>query len=165
MPSPAETVERDRREVWSVNGSGAVGRVVAEDFTLHDLSGVEPITGPDRYLAYVETYHEGFPDLRARVERTVVADDHVFVWTVLEGTHEGSFGGVPATDERVSVRLPATVRTRDGRQVSAWTPGWRSVARELLDPRRRDGVGTGDDDENGTSDPPTAGGPVDGRGP
>jgi steroid delta-isomerase-like uncharacterized protein len=58
-----------------------------------------------------------FPDFHVRVVRWVVDGDTVVTEEVLEGTHNGEFGGLSATGRPVALRMCHVTRVVDGRIV------------------------------------------------
>jgi steroid delta-isomerase-like uncharacterized protein len=58
---------------------------------------------------------EAFPDLRWRMEETVAEENRVAAWSTWEGTHRGTFLGVPPTGRSVSVEAWTIDYLRDGK--------------------------------------------------
>lgn len=135
MRSGWDLARLDCRLVWSRDEPplDAVRDVVVPGFELHDLSSPHVVTGPAGYRRYVAAFRSAIPDLTARVETAVHSEDWVFYRRSLRGTHRRQFMTIPASDERVAVDLSSLVRTDGGRVEEAWTPGWRSVARDLAE--------------------------------
>jgi predicted ester cyclase len=63
----------------------------------------------------------GFPDLTIRIEDLVAEGDEV-VWRVTaQGTHQGTFFGVPATGKKVAFGAQYTFRIEGGKIVERWS--------------------------------------------
>jgi steroid delta-isomerase-like uncharacterized protein len=58
---------------------------------------------------------EAFPDFRASTRSIHHGDDIVFVDTVITGTHEGTWAGVPASGNRMEVRCGCIFHFDDDR--------------------------------------------------
>jgi steroid delta-isomerase-like uncharacterized protein len=69
---------------------------------------VVPLGAPTNGAAAVEellqSLFEAFPDFRAGTLSIHHGDDIVFVDTLISGTHEGTWAGVPRTGRRIEVR-------------------------------------------------------------
>ena len=69
---------------------------------------VVPLGAPSNGSAAVEELlaglFEAFPDFTAEMTALHHADDVVFVDTVIRGTHNGNWAGVPATGRSINVR-------------------------------------------------------------
>ena len=76
--------------------------------------------GIDGARAKVGAFIEAFPDLHLTYEHLTAEDDFVAGRFVLSGTHQGEFGGVPATGNTVRVTGHDLVRLRDGKVCEHW---------------------------------------------
>jgi steroid delta-isomerase-like uncharacterized protein len=69
---------------------------------------VVPLGAPNNGAAAVDellqSLFEAFPDFSARPLSTHHGDDIVFVDTMMSGTHNGTWAGVPATGRKMEVR-------------------------------------------------------------
>lgn len=154
MRSGWDLARLDCRFAWSRDDPSvdALREIVTPDFELHDLSSPHAVRGPAGYRRYVAAFRSAIPDLTAKVETAVDSDDWVFYRRTLRGTHREQFMTVPPSGEEVTVDLSSLVRTDGARMEEAWTPGWRSVARDLAR-------------ESGVEPPPLARGAESGGGP
>jgi steroid delta-isomerase-like uncharacterized protein len=73
-------------------------------------------TGKKRYHAF----REAFPDIEATLHDVVAQGDSVAVRYTLEGTHQGSFAGAPATGKRVTLSGMSIFHCADGKIVEVW---------------------------------------------
>jgi len=60
-------------------------------------------------------FYAGLPDARHRIEDVIATPDAVVVRFVIEGTHAGSFFGIPPSQRRVSVPAHVILRVSEGR--------------------------------------------------
>jgi steroid delta-isomerase-like uncharacterized protein len=72
--------------------------------------------GKRRYRAF----REAFPDIAARLHEVVAQDDFVAVRYTLEGTHDGSFAGIPPTGKRTTLSGMSIFRLTGGRIAEGW---------------------------------------------
>jgi steroid delta-isomerase-like uncharacterized protein len=94
--------------------------VVAPDVLIHYAEMPEPLHGRDTWLHGFELMRRAFPDLEARIEDIVAADDRVALRLTLRGTHRGEFQGIPATGRTVGYVSHEFYRVREGMIVEEW---------------------------------------------
>lgn len=63
-----------------------------------------PTNGATAVEELLQSLFDAFPDFRATALSTHHGDDIVFVDTMIAGTHQGTWAGVPATGHRIDVR-------------------------------------------------------------
>jgi len=63
-----------------------------------------PTNGAPAVEELLQSLFEAFPDFRANTLSIHHGDDIVFVDTLMSGTHEGTWAGVPGTGHRMEVR-------------------------------------------------------------
>lgn len=102
------------KEVLSEHDLDVLPDLVAEDFVEQNPP---PGQGPGRegLRAFLAQMFEAFPDLRWRVEEMVAEGDRVAAWSTWEGTHRGTFLGLPPTGRSVAVEAWTIDRFRDGK--------------------------------------------------
>jgi steroid delta-isomerase-like uncharacterized protein len=90
----------------------------AEDIVFREPHQV--LRGRDAARARFRAFRDAFPDVAATLHEVVAQDDRVAVRYTLEGTHQGSFAGAPATGKRVTLSGIAIFRLADGRIAEGW---------------------------------------------
>jgi steroid delta-isomerase-like uncharacterized protein len=111
----------DRRfvdEVLNQHDLDALTELVAEDFVEQNPP---PGQGPGRegLRQFLAQMFEAFPDLRWRIEEAVAEGDRVASWSTWEGTHRGTFFGVPPTGRTVAVEAWTIDHFRDGKMAES----------------------------------------------
>jgi len=94
--------------------------VVAPDLLIHYAELPEPLHGREIWQQGFEMMKRAFPDLEARVDDIVAADDKVAVRVSLSGTHAGEFQGIPATGRVISYVSHEFYRVEDGLIAEEW---------------------------------------------
>ncbi len=64
---------------------------------------------------FAQAFYQGFPDIYHTLDDVFSTDDRVAVRFVLNGTHTGSFMGIPPSGRSVSVVANVLMRIVDGR--------------------------------------------------
>jgi predicted ester cyclase len=147
-------VSRQWIEVFNERDDVAEANVRSPDFTAYAPASLEsePLRS-EPWAAFLAGFVEGFPDLRLRVEDAAGEGDLVAQRIHFEGTHTGTFQGLPPTGRRVSFEgLELNRHGDDGRVVEHWfqldalsllqqlglvlVPGPRLLPRILVSPLR-----------------------------
>jgi steroid delta-isomerase-like uncharacterized protein len=76
----------------------------------------KPLTR-EEYQEFVERFFQGFPDLNFSIEELHAVGDRVIARLILRGTHEGDWGGVPATGNKFEMSSTFIVRFENGKVV------------------------------------------------
>lgn len=90
------------------------------DFVINLAELPEPMHGPDIWRQGAELMKRAFPDIAARIDDIVAAEDRVAVRVTFHGTHSGEFLGVPATGRSVEYVSHEFYRVADGLIAEEW---------------------------------------------
>jgi steroid delta-isomerase-like uncharacterized protein len=119
--STEETI-RTQFEAFNRHDAAAFAACYAADAVVTDPQTPEPLTGTWAIAKDVGDWFGSFPDVEARLTRTVVSGaDYAAEWS-MSGTHKGPLvtpeGHVPATDKPIRLLVVTIGRTGpDGRIV------------------------------------------------
>jgi len=92
---------------------------IADEFVEHNpVPGQGP--GREGVKHRVRALREAFPDVRFVLDEVVAENDIVAVRYRWEGTHSGTFLGIPATGRRAAVRGMDFYRFKSGRIAEHW---------------------------------------------
>jgi len=119
MTSESQNKLLARRLLEEVVNTGAVEHLsdfLAPEYVSPDVG----IAGIDQAREHLLTFHHCYPDMVVTVEGQVAEGDIVATWYVMRATHLVSFGGVPATGKKITLRGVNVQRIRDGRIVEHW---------------------------------------------
>ena len=124
MDDPVRVITRFVAELWNERRLEVADAIFVEDCVTHQLRSGLPDEaaprGPEALKEHVSGWIAGFPDLRMRVEQMVSEGDRVAAQLVMEGTHQGTWLGIPATGKRLQIRLFTFHRVVEGKIVEDW---------------------------------------------
>ncbi|PZR65116.1 MAG: ester cyclase [Solirubrobacterales bacterium] len=117
--SNKDLIVRSFDEVLSTGRLELADQLVHPGYVNHEAGEGGP-GGPEGFRQTVTRLRDGFPDLRFSVQDVIGEGDRVVVRGMFEGTHHGSFNGMPATGRRVSVQHIHIFRVQDGMVAEHW---------------------------------------------
>lgn len=121
---PRDVVERFVEELWNARKLDVADQIFSEDCVTHQLrSGVPDEAtrrGPQVMKEHVSAWLVSFPDLRFRIEQMIAERDCVVSHLVMEGTHQGTWMGIPPTGRRAQIRMIAIHRVANGKIAEDW---------------------------------------------
>jgi len=102
---------------------GCVARMTP-DFAMHYAELPEPLHGTETWRQGAEMMRRAFPDLEARVDDVVAAEDRVALRLTIHGTHRGDFHlgdqNFPATGRTIQYVSHEFYRVSDGLVAEEW---------------------------------------------
>lgn len=135
-----EIIHRYYKEVVEAGHTDLLSELIAEDVVNHDPLSDESLTpeearGFEGFRRHVEVFQEAFPDRTFSIEDLIAEGDTVSARLTFEGTHEGRFGGIEPTGNRVTSSAMAFYRIEDGKIVERWYETDNRTLFEQLDAR------------------------------
>jgi steroid delta-isomerase-like uncharacterized protein len=122
-----ETLTSSWDRAWNGGESDALDAILDPKYVRHTAStrgdarlGALHAESRDDYKCSIAKVRTAFPDLRTEIVDMIVDGDKVAIRWSTTGTHEGTFGGSPATGKRVTVAGVTISRFRDDRIVEDW---------------------------------------------
>ena len=91
--------------------------LISPNAIFHVPGRVEPMRGPEGYLAIIGMMRGGFPDIQWTLEETICEGDKVAARFTMRGTHRGLFMGVPPTGKKIEVQAMNLYRISSGQFV------------------------------------------------
>jgi steroid delta-isomerase-like uncharacterized protein len=109
-------------EVWNKGRVDAIAEMFAVDGVAHGLSNDvgAPLTGPDGFRPFHETFRGAFPNIGVIVEDMIAEGDKVAARCSVRGRHTGDHLGVAASNAPVEFTGITIVRVKDGKIIEAW---------------------------------------------
>ncbi len=117
-------IARFFEELWNGRNLDIADELFAENYQTHQLrSGGASVPAPRDPAAvkeHVAQWLAAFPDLHFTLEQVIAEQDRVVTQCVMEGTHNGTWLGVPPTGKRVGIRMMVVHRIANGRIAEDW---------------------------------------------
>ncbi|UCE24857.1 MAG: ester cyclase [Candidatus Zixiibacteriota bacterium] len=100
----------------------------AEDFKRHCQATPDvEVKSLDEMIAFVKTWYEAFPDMKAQYHNVIAEGDLVAVYASFVGTHQAPMGDIPATGKTMDSETFAIFRVENGKIVESWVT-WDNLA-------------------------------------
>ncbi len=111
----SEQILRQAVDAWNSHEPQALARIYAPDATLHDPLYPEPLRGIDNIRKSYEELLITFPDIRLRLEDSIISGDTFAAESTLTATNTGPVklpngATLPATNRKVTVRCANIAR-------------------------------------------------------
>lgn len=114
-------IARFYEEVLAGGNLSLIDELTMEDVVDHEEGLPGQPSGREGVKFFVNAMRQGFPDLRAKtIEPTMSDGDLEAARTILTGTHNGEFMGVPASGSSVEFESIDIIRVSDGKVAEHW---------------------------------------------
>jgi steroid delta-isomerase-like uncharacterized protein len=94
---------------------------MSDDVQYDDYTQPAGMKGKADAKKFIKEMSTGFPDAKHTITNTLAVNDYVISESTMEGTHKGSFFGIPATKKSVNVKSVSIFKIKDGKMVQGWT--------------------------------------------
>jgi steroid delta-isomerase-like uncharacterized protein len=105
-------------EVFNEGRLESLSTLLSKSYVLQDAPS-ETVSGADGVKQAVRLFRTAFPDMRITIEELIAEGDAVCARSVLRGTHQGEFMGIPATGRTIAMATLTLVHIIDGRLTSS----------------------------------------------
>jgi steroid delta-isomerase-like uncharacterized protein len=95
-----------------------VDKYISADFVNHGMPDAQP--GPDSFRQVITGFKDAFPDMHVNVEEITGDGDLIATRGSWEGTHNGSFMGIPPTGKTVHVQYMDFWKIENGKCIENW---------------------------------------------
>lgn len=121
MEKNKEHVRRAVEEIWNGAKYDKVEEFVLRDFVIHVSSFGNKIQGTQGAIQFFTELRHAFPDIHFTIRDQVAEGDKVVTYWTAEGTHKGSFKGIPATGKKFSINAIDIDRFENGKVAECWS--------------------------------------------
>ena len=103
-----------RREAMAHHDADAAGSLYAMDAVVESPIAGGTVRGRDANTAVMRTLFRAFPDVSFTLVTILIDGDRVAEETMMSGTDDGGFMGMPPTRKPFQIRLMSLCEVRDG---------------------------------------------------
>ena len=111
-----ELVRNACQVIWTDGDVSRIGEFYAENFQAN-YPMTNWGTGLEGAKNLALEIRAAFPDYRERIDELIDAGDRIIVRLTIQGTHQGDYGGLPATGKSVEFTDVTICRIENGRIV------------------------------------------------
>lgn len=110
----AEQLVSEYVDAWNERNFQRFADLLAESFSFTSPTA-GTVHGRENCEAYAEAVVTGFSDFQVIVQEMVAEETLVMTESVLVGTHDGEYEGIPPTNEEIELRDMAKFVVEDGK--------------------------------------------------
>lgn len=110
----AEQLVREYVDAWNERDFQRFADLLAESFTFTSPTA-GTVHGRENCEAYADAVVTGFSDFQVIVQEIVAEETLVMTESILVGTHDGEYEGIPPTHEEIELRDMAKFVVEDGK--------------------------------------------------
>ncbi len=107
-------------EVFNAGNVDVVADLVAVDARGYDATSLEPVLGCESVQQVAVLFRSAFADLHVSLDDLIAEEDKVVARWTLQGTHQGTFMGIPATGKQVKAGGLVIYRLMGGKIAEYW---------------------------------------------
>jgi steroid delta-isomerase-like uncharacterized protein len=107
-------------EGWNKGRVDVVDELMSSQCRFHDPVFPSLTSGAENYKQHIQTCRNAFPDLKFTIEDEVAERNEVVLHWKIQGTHRGTFLGMPATNKGATVSGTTIHRIEKGKIVEQW---------------------------------------------
>jgi steroid delta-isomerase-like uncharacterized protein len=124
MDDPKQLINRFVEQLWNERRLDVADSIFATDCVTHQLRSDAPADavprGPQAIKEHVTSWVTSFPDLHFSVEQMLSEGDRVAMQVLMEGTHQGTWLGIPPSGKKIQIRMFTVHRVVQGKIVEDW---------------------------------------------
>jgi len=108
-------------EIFNKGNYAHIDEIVSSDLVIHSLNPNKEIHGPDGARNYLISLRTAFPDIKFIIKDQFAEGDKVVTHFIAEGTHLGSFEGIPPTGKSFKVSAIDIDYIKNGKVSECWS--------------------------------------------
>jgi len=108
-------------EIYNKGNYSHIDEIVSSDFVIHSLNPNKEIRGPEGAKNFAISLRTAFPDLQFTLIDQFAEGNKVVTHFIAEGTHQGSFAGIPPTGKSFKVSSIDIDYIKNGKISECWS--------------------------------------------
>ncbi len=114
-------IRQAAEEIYNKGNYAQIDEIVSSDFVIHSLNPMKEIHGRDGARNFVISLRTAFPDIKFTIKDQFAEGDKVVTHFIAEGTHQGSFEGIPPTGKSFKVSAIDIDYIKNGKVSECWS--------------------------------------------
>jgi len=114
-------IRRAAEEIYNKGNYTLIDEIISSDFVIHSLNPHKEIHGPVGARNFAISLRDAFPDIKFTIKDQFAEGDKVVTHFVAEGTHQGSFEGIPPTGKSFKVSSIDIDYIKNGKISECWS--------------------------------------------
>jgi steroid delta-isomerase-like uncharacterized protein len=114
-------IRQATEEIYNKGNYTHIDEIVSSDFVIHSLNPNKEIHGPEGARNFVISLRTAFPDIKFTIKDQFAEGDKVVTHFIAEGTHQGSFEGIPPTGKSFKVSAIDIDYIKNGKVSECWS--------------------------------------------
>ena len=108
-------------EIYNKGNYTVIDKIVSSDFIIHSLNPNKEIHGREGARNFAISLRTAFPDIKFTITDQFAEGDKVVTHFIAEGTHQGSFEGIPPTGKSFKVSSIDIDYIKNGKISECWS--------------------------------------------
>ena len=114
-------IRQAAEEIYNKGNYAQIDEIVSSDFVIHSLNPMKEIHGRDGARNFAISLRTAFPDIKFTIKDQFAEGDKVVTHFIAEGTHQGSFEGIPPTGKSLKVSAIDIDYIKNGKVSECWS--------------------------------------------
>ena len=114
-------IRRGIEELYNKGNYTNIDEIVSNDFVIHSLNPNKEIHGAGGARNFAISLRSAFPDIKFTIKDQFAEGDKVVTHFIAEGTHRGSFEGIPPTGKSFKVSAIDIDYVKNGKVAECWS--------------------------------------------
>jgi steroid delta-isomerase-like uncharacterized protein len=114
-------IRQAAEEIYNKGNYSHIDEIVSSDFVIHSLNPNKEIHGREGARNFAVSLRTAFPGIKFTIKDQFAEGDKVVTHFIVEGTHQGSFEGIPPTGKTFKVSAIDIDYIKNGKISECWS--------------------------------------------
>jgi len=114
-------IRQAAEEIYNKGNYSHIDEIVSSDFVIHSLNPNREIHGTEGAKNFAIALRTAFPDIKFTIQDQFAEGDKVVTHFIAEGTHHGTFEGIPPTGKTFKVSAIDIDYIKNGKISECWS--------------------------------------------
>jgi steroid delta-isomerase-like uncharacterized protein len=114
-------IRQAAEEIYNKGNYTLIDEIVSSDFVIHSLNPNKEIHGREGARNFATSLRPAFPDIKFNIKDQFAEGNKVVTHFIAEGTHQGTFEGIPPTGKSFEVSAIDIDYVKNGKISECWS--------------------------------------------